>query len=38
MDDRAPDGLLTRLAWFLGIWLAGATVLGVIAALLRWMP
>jgi hypothetical protein len=37
MDDSAPAGLLKRLAWFAGIWLASVAALGVIAFVLRWV-
>jgi hypothetical protein len=26
-----------RIAWFVGLWLAGVAVVGAVAALLRWI-
>ncbi|WP_106640114.1 DUF2474 domain-containing protein [Allosphingosinicella vermicomposti] len=32
----APGSLPKRLAWFVGLWLAGVAVVGSVAYLIRW--
>jgi hypothetical protein len=36
MDEPVPRPLLTRLAWFAGLWAAGVAVIGTVAWFLRW--
>ena len=33
---KRPPSLLTRLAWFAGLWVGSVTALGVVALVLRW--
>ena len=33
--DRAPRSLSRRLAWFVGLWIAGVAVIAAIAYLIR---
>jgi cell division septal protein FtsQ len=34
--QEPPHGLLYRLAWFLGLWLAGVAVVAAVAYAIRW--
>lgn len=38
ITDRGRRGLaLTRLLWFVGLWLAGVVTVGAVAGALRWV-
>jgi hypothetical protein len=38
MTTDAPSPLWKRLAWFIGLWLAGVTAVGAVAYLIRaWL-